>query len=56
MAKSKREQLENVYQDVAMLISRNAELYHVYDDTYPKLVIKDDVYGGKYEIIIKEVK
>lgn len=53
----KRERLENVYQDIAFLIEKHAHNYHVYDDAYPKLIIKHDSDNGrKYEIIIKEVK
>ncbi len=49
------EKLENVYQDVASLIS-NSLHYKILDKEYPKLVIKRYVDNQNYEIIVRKTK
>lgn len=52
----KRDKLEDVYQDVAALIDRNAYKHEVLDNKHPRLVIKDTSTDKLYELTIKEVK
>ena len=54
--KEKEEDLKQAYKDIAGLIEKHAYSYHVYDDEYPHLIIKDDTHGGWYSIEIKKIK
>lgn len=49
-------ELEDMYQSMAQLIQREEYRFHVYDDRYPKLIVKNDINKKKYEIVIKEVE
>ena len=51
-----RQQLEDTYQDIAYLISKNSYHYEIIENEYPKLVVKHIYNNEQFEIIIKKVK
>jgi hypothetical protein len=51
-----RDELEDIYQDIAGIIGEKNYMFKIDDTQYPRLIIEDITNKEKYEIIMKKIR